>query len=215
MMEKAKYFAITLIFSALIWGTVFWISVPYVADNTGLYLKKPSYVEFFIGFISIAVGRVLFDYVNTNIRVRNAGSNNSSKGIARALIWIGIAIFYISLARIGLPFLSSVTDIHIPKAKSSEFIFWFVLLALGTSIYWFGIWLRRSCGKGKDLISRLRSKFVDPSADDILAKDPRPPILYLRSFNKELGKAAFRGRLSRRWRGAELEANYIFWVCPT
>ncbi|MGH7158424.1 MAG: hypothetical protein ACREGD_05180 [Candidatus Saccharimonadales bacterium] len=212
MMEKAKYFAVTLIGVASFWGTVFWIIVPYIADDIGLYLKKPTYVEFLVGFIFLLVCGALIRYVVEKLRIGGAGSSNSFKGIATTFLLIGSALSLISLARIGLPFLSSATDIFIPKAKGSEFIFWFVLLALGSSIQTFGTSIRRS--RGDDLVSKVRSKFVGAGADDILAKDPRPPILYLRSFNKELEKATYKGRFSQ-WRNLQSpDGAYLFSVKP-
>lgn len=62
-------------------------------------------------------------------------------------------------------------------------------------------------------ISLFRFTFVGVSADNILAKDPRPPILYLRSFNKEMEKATFVGRMSWWWHSTELqEGHYAFSV---
>lgn len=122
-MELTKSFAITLLSTGIFWGIVFWIGVPYIVDDTSLYSNKPSSVAFVVSFILFIVNSTLMHYARNNMPTGRAGSHDASKGLATAFILIGAAMFFIPLARIGLPYVSSVTDNSIPKATDSEFIF--------------------------------------------------------------------------------------------
>lgn len=185
-MKPATGFAIILLSTTIFWGIVFWIGVPYIVDDTSLYSKKPSSLAFVVSFILVLVSSALMHYARNNMRTRRAESHDSSKRRATTFILIGTAMSFIPLARIGLPYVSPVIDTSIPKATDSEFIFWFVMLTVGSAIYELGFAL-------------WRSRLLGASADDILATDSRPPILYLRSFTKEIEKATFIGRISWWW----------------
>jgi hypothetical protein len=213
-MKEVKYFSITVLAAFSVCGAVFWTVVPYITDY---YLSKLGYAAFIFAFGLLLVGGGLLRYVYEHLRVGLDGSSRSCKVITAAFPLVGIALFYGSIGRIGLPYLSPMLDISISKAQNGEFILWYVLLALGSSIYTFGTLHRRILGI--DMVSKLRSKvlgfraFENLSADEILARDPRPPILYLRSFNRELDKATVKGRL-QHWRNLMSGEAYLFSLFP-
>lgn len=83
----------------------------------------------------------------------------------------------------------------------------FVVMFSGISVAGFGKKLRAGSRKKSNgdhsntLIERIQAYGVGPKAKDIMAKDHRRPVLYLRSFEDEAHRASAFGRFDKYWHG--------------
>lgn len=100
------------------------------------------------------------------------------------------AIYIVVFARLLFPIFGVFSFV-----PASQIPLYFCVIALCSTVT-----IVRNKMSGISVIGKerfdYRHHFIGPSAQELMAKDERPPILYLRSFNKELLSATWKGRMS-------------------
>ena len=143
--------------------------------STLLLIGFNAYASFIIDRLVPMMGDVVYKRISPALNLTHSILN---------------VISCVAIARLLLPtigFFSFTPPSQIPL--------YFGILALCTTVNIARKKMAAVSAIGKERFS-LRQHFIGRSAHELTATDPRPPILYLRSFNKELLSATTRGRFS-------------------
>jgi len=215
-MKYLKYSFITIASSAIFWATACWIVAP-TLDAISITFLKGNPAKYLVWAILLIFAGLLNAYVKRNAGCSEHRPSLRAQKLWLALTFIGMIIIVCAAIRITLPFVGSVVGMNVPKVMGSAFLAWWMVLFFGYTCYKLGelhLFSTRNDIESRRIPKALPTMF--PSAEDVLANDSRPPILYLRSFNKELAKAQsfyytsmrLRSLLSRK--SGTAAGNYLF-----
>jgi hypothetical protein len=212
-MSYVASFLLAIVGSCIFWATVVWLTLPYSVPELSNRLPHGGTASRFL----LAFGLVLFAggllrYVENKMRF--SGPNNLTlvyRNISKALNFTGLivttAIVVLVAAAFLLPsntYLRLLTRDHLP-------VWLFLLVVSYASFRFFGALLMST---RSDAMSRARSIFVGDTADDLLARDHRAPVLYLRSFSAEQKRATFASILEHAKKIRTPEGRYLFSLVP-
>lgn len=181
---------IASILSLFLLFLVYWWLVPKEFILSPLLTDSPTIIKIFFTFLLLgfnAYGSLIIE------RLASKMTGVVYNRISPALNFAHLALNAISLviiARLLLPtigFFSCVLPSQIP--------YYFGVLALCTTVNIVRTKMAAISTIDKERFS-LRHHFMGQSAHELMKKDLRRPILYLRSFNKELLSTTTRGRFS-------------------
>jgi hypothetical protein len=174
--------------------TLGWLLAPYFVDGTNPQ-TPPRTVSFvvmavLIGIIAGASRRAL---VPPPPFSRSLLSRRSLRALDRMLTLVGS----VALARFVVPHLWS----HAPLVGSTP--------GVGQALFWYG--LLAVAGWVAHLLP-LAARQMRETADELLARDTRRPILYLRSFEMETGRAGVVGMIGqyRKLARGGRDGSYLF-----
>lgn len=155
------------------YAVLFWFFAPYNTVGVADFLPDRSVGTFLLAALVIFLNRIWRRLGPSPIATASFSLNKSTFMMIRRLVLItGV----ISLARVCGPLISHKLPFVGAKLTPDESIVYLLLLA------------------GSETVLRIGSAFVKKlvaTADEILAIDHRKPVIYFRSFEKELVKSGF------------------------
>jgi hypothetical protein len=170
---RIKYLILAVLVCMVQFAVLAWFFAPYNYSGSAEHLPKKSFLTHSLALL-IMIGS------GACLRVTSAPPLDPSRGLSRrAFTYLHAGLFLITLTAL-LRFSLPLVPFHIPvfgrKMDLHEYIVWAaILFSAGTA------------GRVLPMFARA----VLPTAEDVLALDHRNPVLYFRSFERELSKTSF------------------------
>jgi hypothetical protein len=169
-----RYFFCALIMGVIQFPVMAWFFAPYNSVGIAEYLPHKTFITGLIGIFIIVASGAWFKIVSPRPPTASAPLDR------RTFRLLSVASFLttmISAARLTFPLIFHNLSIFGRKLSPLEYAVWGSILLISSTLL-------------KVLPAFVRN--VVPTADEILASDSRRPVLYFRSFEKELSKTAMR-----------------------
>jgi hypothetical protein len=172
-MQRVKYLLRIVIAGAVQLPVLVWFFAPYNSTGLALYLPNKSFLTYLLAIVIIAISAAWFQRA-----VPPPRSALLSRRAILLLDTVFVLVGFIALARFSVPLIWSNFPIFGSKLRPTEYMAWAGLLFVDTT-------LMRALP--------LFAQNLLPTADELLANDCRKPVVYFRSFEKELSKTGASG----------------------
>ena len=191
-LRRARYFCVTLASEAIGGIVLLWFIAPYVTVGVDAHLPRKTPITIVAGILMTLVAGLVR-------RAQRPPPPFDPPILGRRWFWVLFGFLFlvgtVSLARFTLPAVWRGMPVFGARLGVREMLVWYGLLLVSATL-------------SRTLPLFMRSATM--TADQLLESDPRRPVLYFRSFEKESQEAGIKGiarkhRLSLRSR----EGTYL------